>query len=267
MVEVITAIICGILQGIAEWLPISSSGQTVLILLNFFGVEPQKAFSLAVYLHIGTMLAVIVKFRDEIKAIMHIREDSKPLIRFLLTSTLITGFFGAPTFIFMRIKMSSLTGELATAAIGFLLLLTGITLHLTRKHVKTKNEPNDIDAFLAGTAQAFSILPGISRSGFTVGTLLLRGLSEEKALQLSFLMSLPAVLGYVLLDLLVATFPPPPTIFAGILSSFLFGYLTIEFMLALSRTLRFDLFCIFFGIIAIASALLSVIGMVNIYVG
>jgi len=113
---------------------------------------------------------------------------------------------------------------------------------------------------VAGAAQGISILPGISRSGTTIAAMLLMGIRQDIALKLSFIMSIPAVLGAVLLDFaggdfIVSTFGLTEIII-GILAAFIFGYLTMDILVKIAHKIRFDIFCIFFGIIAILAFLL-----------
>ncbi len=106
---------------------------------------------------------------------------------------------------------------------------------------------------VAGIAQGFTILPGVSRSGMTIAVLLFRDFRQDDALKLSFLMSIPAVIGAVSLDILQEGLPDfnLMAVLAGISTSFIFGYLTIDALLKFAGKTRFDLFCIAFGVIAL----------------
>ena len=252
----LTAAVLGIIQGITEWLPVSSSGQVVLSLIEFLQVDPQAAFSFAIILHIGTLLAVVVKFRNEIIDILKKLSWNDKLTRFLIVSTIVTGIVGVP--VYFVLKSVFAYGALANAFIGALLIVTGIVLYLSRKLSYGKTSLEQVgykEMTIAGAAQGISILPGISRSGTTIAAMLLMGIKQETALTLSFLMSIPAVIGAVLLDfaggdLLSAGFTVPE-ILAGIIFAFIFGYLTMDVLLKIAHKVRFDLFCIILGLIAV----------------
>ena len=98
--ELIDFLLMGALQGITEWLPISSSGQSMLALINLINITPQSALQLAIYLHIGTLLAVIVKFRGEIKNLF--KSSEKNLLMFLVVSTIVSALIGLPLYLLMK---------------------------------------------------------------------------------------------------------------------------------------------------------------------
>jgi undecaprenyl-diphosphatase len=181
----LTPILLGVIQGMTEWLPISSSGQSMLILLTLFHLEPKAAFSFGIYLHLGTLLAVMLKFRKELKDILknlpgffqNLQEEKNKLTSFLIFSTLFNGVVGIPLYKFLEKDFQGGGGDLIMAFIGFFLIITGLSLYLSRKRYGGHKKVKDIcffDMVLAGIAQGFSIFPGISRSGITTSVLLSR---------------------------------------------------------------------------------------------
>lgn len=252
--DILQAILLGALQGITEWLPISSSGQLVLSLVDLLKVEPQAAFSLAIMLHVGTLFAVAVKYRKDLLGIIGKLSWKDDLTRFLVVSTAVTGVVGIP--VYFLLKSIFIYGELTNALVGGLLMLTGTLLYFSRNAGF-----GDIglarlgykEMAVAGAAQGISILPGISRSGTTIAAMLLMGIRQDIALKLSFLMSIPAVIGVVVID--YGDFSSSgfglPEVAMGIIFAFLFGYLTIDVLLKAARGLRFDLFCIALGAVAL----------------
>jgi len=259
--DIIQAILLGILQGITEWLPISSSGQVVLSLIEFLEVNAESAFSMAIALHIGTMLAVIVKYGNDIWNILKNLSWKDNLTRFIIISTVFTGIIGIP--IYFLLKSIFVYGEFANAFIGILLIITGIVLYFSKKIKLGNIDINKIgyrEMAVAGAAQGISILPGISRSGTTIAAMLLMGIRQDMALKLSFLMSIPAVMGAVMLDFAGDDFAVSgfgiTELTAGIIAAFIFGYLTMDILVKIAHKIRFDIFCIFFGIIAILAFLL-----------
>ncbi|RLI89004.1 MAG: undecaprenyl-diphosphate phosphatase [Candidatus Altiarchaeales archaeon] len=255
--DFVSSILVGIIQGITEWLPISSTGQSMIALINLIGLEPKKAFSFAICLHLGTLFAVLVKMRMEVKEIIlklpQFRDDK--LVQFIVTSTIFTAIMGLPVYWFLKENFKAWQGDLVTAVIGFFLILTGLALYLSKEMMGKRVVPelNLLDMAIVGISQGFAILPGISRSGVTIAVLLFRNFRQDDALRLSFLMSIPAIIGAISLDVLQEGLQSFDSIaiFPGILASFVFGYMTIDVLLRFARRARFDLFCIAFGFVAI----------------
>lgn len=254
-----SAVFLGVLQGFAEWLPISSSGQLVLFLVGILGIESQDALSFAFYLHFGTLLAVLLRFREEVKDVVikipKWKDDKR--VEFLVISTLVSFAVGLPLYIFLKEGFKNWQGDLVTGLVGLMLILTGVVLFFTKKKFGGKDveDMGTGDMIAAGAAQGISILPGVSRSGMTLSALLLRNIRQKDALVLSFLMSIPATLGVIAFELVsgsMAAIGILP-ILAGILAAFVVGYIMIDALLAIARKVEFGKFCIIFGIIAIAA--------------
>lgn len=270
--EYYQAIFIGLLQGITEWLPISSSGQVMLLLINFLKIPPEQAYSYSLLLHLGTLMALFFKFRYDLgrillKLVLFRWEEEE---RFLFYSTLFTGIIGLPIYKTFKIVASSFNGEAINGVIGIALILTGIILKkaqeaplekLEKGLKKEKEEVTIFDAIVAGVAQGVAVIPGISRSGMTVGTLLLLGVKQEKAVRLSFLMAIPAITGALFLELpTVSSTSEPLTLpLAAIITAFVVSLLMIEIMLEIAKRLDFSKFCIFFGFIALIASLLGVL--------
>ena len=247
--ELIQAVVLGALQGVLEWLPISSEGQTMLAMIGFFHLSPQNAFSVAIFLHIGTCLAVLLKFRSEFIDILK-NLDSK-LSRILVVSTCSTAITAVPLFLFM--KKSFTGGDAATLLIGVLLILTGILFKVSKRNgAKDIEDITFRDMVTVGLVQGFAILPGISRSGTTICVLLLSNVRQEVSLFISFLMSVPVVLGAVFLDLpsLTSTISVQAALIM-ILTSMVIGYLTMDLLLRVASKVNFSMFCVLLGVITI----------------
>jgi undecaprenyl-diphosphatase len=258
-IDVIIAVVLGIFQGIVEWLPISSSGQTILIMIDILKITPEKALSFAFYLHLGTLIAALLKYRKDVKHVVfslpNFKEDK--LVQFMVISTLCAVAIGLPVYLLLsEFFKAGYKGEVVTVLIGIFLILTGIILRKSHKNAGNKGikELSKLDMVLTGIAQGFSVLPGISRSGMTVTTLITRDVNHEKAVFLSFLMSIPGILGLMILlfiqDSIFSIGVIP--IIAGVFVSFIVGYLMIESVIRLAKKVRFDVFCIVFGIIALS---------------
>jgi len=269
----IAFIIIAILQGLFEWLPISSSGQTFIVSMNIFGISPEEAYSLAIWLHLGTTLAVLLKFRTDFFKIFRSFLPKKYVVdeidikkrNWLIYATLGSGITALPLYFIFRIIISgaftAYQGDLITLIISGLLIITGIILLKTRK-IYGKNTLEEIskdfipkDSFLSGLIQGVSILPGISRSGITVSAILLEKYNQDNALRLSFLMSVPVAIASIIVDIIIGEGSIFGTlnfflIISTTLISFLVGYLTIEFLLRVAQKISFGYFCILYGVLA-----------------
>lgn len=211
--EYLYAVFMGLLQGVTEFLPVSSSGHLSLFQNFFGGKAPDQLFN--VLLHFATLLAVCVVYRrDILEMIVEFfrgvaalfskggdKRDVPPARRLVLMVILGT----LPLFIVLPFKdyVEALGGS--TLFIGCALLVTGLLLFASDRFArgrKTEKTMTVADALLVGCAQALAVVPGLSRSGTTISAGLARGLDRPFAVRYSFLLSLPAVLGATLLEVL-----------------------------------------------------------------
>jgi len=182
-------IILGIIQGLTEFFPVSSSAHLV-IAQRLFGMQ-ENQLAVSIILHLGTIAALLVFFwRDIIETMF------KPkLILFIILVTAITAIIGISGKDFFE----GLFSEVVPAAAA--LIVTGVILILTAGFATAKRDNVNLkDGFILGIAQGLAVIPGISRSGITISTLLFRGINPIAAFRVSFLASIPAVLGAVLLE-------------------------------------------------------------------
>jgi undecaprenyl-diphosphatase len=251
-------IIVALIQGLVEWLPISSEGQVVLFLYNFTPVPSEQIVSLVVWLHLGTALAVIARYPRIIVEVLSFKD--KKLFRLLLVATLSTAITAVPLYFFLKNNLTPVHGELLNVLVGVLLLVTAIVLYLpTRKQdddvEDTEKEVEDREATITGLVQGFAVLPGLSRSGVTISTLLMQRIDKETAMKFSFLMSVPAVLAILLLEVLTGSTLPAGIgtldllIIEGIV--FVSGLASMEFLLVLARRISFWKLCLLLAVIAI----------------
>jgi undecaprenyl-diphosphatase len=228
MNELISSIILAIVQGLTEWLPLSSSGHLVLFerLLDF---NASVAFDVA--LHFGTLMAVFVYFGKDIVDIIEaflkgkFKSENGRLGILLIIATIPAAIIG---YIFKKFFESAFS-SLEVVAIGF--GITGLVLIIASMELKKahKKEPSYYDSFLIGLAQAVAIFPGVSRSGSTISAGLLSGLDEKVAIRFSFLMSIPVIFGAGILE--IGNNRLSGDLIWATLVAFVVGLATIHFLL------------------------------------
>ncbi len=250
--------ILGVIQGITEWLPVSSEGINTLISLQFFQKPLSEAVSISLWLHSGTLLAALIYFRRDIivlfrhlpKYLMEIRthQASEPthLITFLIIATVLSGALGAPLF-FLSLNIEAMTAALATAIIGGFLIITGLVQRFALKSVGSKTVTTGRDAVVVGIVQALSVLPGFSRSGLTVSTLLFQGYHAKQALRVSFLMSIPIMIGALVVLGIIKQISFNLPIMVSMVTALAFGWLTIGALLRIAGRIPFWIFCLVLG--------------------
>jgi undecaprenyl-diphosphatase len=256
---VLIGIILGIIQGIAEWLPVSSEG-VVTAAYGFMKNRPlSEALTFALWLHLGTVISVLAVFWRTllglVKEVVSSPKDPPPIFWFLLVSTLVSAAIAFPILLTLD-DVSTRFGTAAMGIVGVMMFVTG-GLQL-RKRVEGRRTKEDLsiwDALGAGIAQGFAVIPGLSRSGLTMSVLLARRMERKEALVLSFLMSVPASLGvgvYTSID-------------SGLLASgeallamgvaAVVGLFTIKALLAVADRINFGLFVIIVGAAIVGGAL------------
>lgn len=253
----LAAIIWGLVQGLSEFLPISSSGHLVLVpaFLSAAGWElDEPSLTVSAVLHLGTLLAVLIYFRTDIVRLLRFRRDpgARRLWMLLLIGTI-------PALVGLPLKGALDAFQDEPRKVGGALVATGVILLLGSRLVwgkRTLEEGRPLDAVMVGIAQAFALIPGISRSGSTIVVGSLRGLTPTEAARYSFLLGVPTIAGGGLLSLLEVSdsggFGLP--ILAGLVVSAVSGYAAIAVLLkALTRVglLPFAVYALVVGGLAI----------------
>ncbi|MFB6179107.1 MAG: undecaprenyl-diphosphate phosphatase [Halorientalis sp.] len=265
------AVLVGVVQGVLEWLPVSSEGATSLALTLATDATPKAAVSYALFLHAGTALAATAYYRGEIASVVRRLPDLRPRtaferptadVSFLIVGTLVSGVVGLTAYKMLEQLVSDLAGGAFVAVIGGLLIVTGLVQRAAEsRDERHTTDPTLFDAVLVGGLQGLAILPGVSRSGTTVSALLLREYEGVEALRLSFLLSIPAALGAGLLAVLdtgLSNVSPAAAVTALAVSAVI-GYLTVGALVALARRVAFWGICIAFGSLAVVGGLLLVL--------
>ena len=263
--------ILGIIQGVGEWLPVSSKAFIILAKINIFGSKESLHVLIreALLLHIGTFFSALVYFWADIEKVARkiianpkiLTEKKGSLPGFLIITTTLSGGLG---FVLLSIADNltaasvESTGKAITFLTAMLLIGTGF-LQLHARHIGSRFE-KDIepkDGIVLGLTQAMAALPGFSRSGLTVSALILRGFNKVEALRLSFLMSLPIIfLGNIVLNF-SSIVHLDATHLVGIVTSFIVGLLTIKGLLLLAQKINFGYFVLGFGALTLLAAFIT----------
>lgn len=259
-------VVLGAIQGIAEWLPISSKAMVILARKTFFdhGTSLTEDLRFALFLHIGTFLAALWYLRKEVftigKTFFNYKKETgqnKNLLHFVFITTLVSGFLGFIIYIGMREFEDRflVPKEFVMGLIGFFLLITSF-LEFTKRRMGIR-QMEDItvrDGFWLGLVQGMAAFPGLSRSGSTVALLLFRRFLPETALRLSFLVSLPIVLvGNIALNY-KEILHLDKTLIIGLIFSFGFGLTTLHLLTKVAKWMHFGYFTLFFGVLSLVAA-------------
>ena len=239
--------ILGIVQGLTEFLPVSSSGHLV-VLQKIFGIHGEEV-AISVILHLGTLLSVVIFFFKDILNMLR----SIKMIGYVLAVTIITGVIGvAGKKIFEELFASP-------KAVAYAWIVTAVVLFLTKRFMDAKREDLKLkDALILGLAQGFAIVPGISRAGITISTLLFRKINKETAFKFSFIACLPAILGAAVLEgkeIGFAFSGEPKSIIAGFILSLLSGLFALWFLRWVIKKAKFY----YFGFYCLAIAILTLL--------
>lgn len=254
------AIILGLVQGLTEFLPVSSSGHLMLaseILNTDLSAADDLTFSLT--LHAATVLSTIVVLWREVWRIVKGAftfsgkiNDEQAYVLKIIISMIPVGIVGFCFKDYLEVAFSSVL------VVGIMLLVTAILLTFAyRAKPRQKSEISYRDAFIIGLSQACATMPGLSRSGTTIATGLLLGNKKESVAQFSFLMVLPPILGNALLDVLKGEFGGGVEVLplvAGFITAFITGCLACKFMIEIvkrGKLIWFALYCALAGAVAI----------------
>ncbi|MEM3699517.1 MAG: undecaprenyl-diphosphate phosphatase [Candidatus Bathyarchaeia archaeon] len=258
MEQLIETIILGVIQGLTEWLPISSTGH-LRLLEYFLGLEVPILFDIA--LHIGTLIVILIYFKKEIKEVISalfrfdLKTENGRLIPLIIVGTIPTALIGL---IFGNAIEKIFQVPLPIAAA---FILCGIILYSTKAGKERTESISYLNALMIGIAQGIAIAPGISRSGTTIAVALLLGIRREKAFQFSFLLSVPAILGafslkaYTQAKALTSVGYGWTEVLIGSVVAMVVGYLALKLLwkiLAKQRLYFFAFYCWFVALLSLA---------------
>jgi len=261
--QLIQTIILGLIQGLAEWLPISSTAH-LKIAEHFLGLTATPLFNIT--LHVGTLVVVVFYFRRDVGrillALVHLdfKSEYGQLIPLILTATVPTGVVGLLYVVFLEDTVQTML------VVGITFLIGAAIVYSSRIGKENTDSITFKMALMMGLAQGFAIFPGLSRSGVTISTGLLLGLKRDKAFKFSFLLSIPAIIG----DLLVEVYKQygqfaaqgigSTELLIGVAVAIVAGYVAIKLVSKIVATKRFHYFAIYTCLLGAALIILSLRG-------
>ncbi len=257
------ALILGLIQGLTEYLPVSSSGH-LAIGSALFGIEGEENLAFTIVVHVATVFSTLVILWKEIDWIFkglfkwQMNEETRYVIN-ILVSMIPIGIVG----VFFKDEVEAIFGS-GLVVVGCCLLLTALLSFSYYYKPKQKENISMKDAFIIGLAQACAVLPGLSRSGSTIATGLLLGDNKAKLAQFSFLMVMPPILGEALLDGMkmmkgeaVAGDIPTLSLVVGFLAAFVSGCLACKWMINIVKKGKLIYFAIYCAIAGVITLILS----------
>jgi undecaprenyl-diphosphatase len=287
--DLLTALVLGVLQGVTEFLPVSSSGH-LAVAAKMMGSEGEIILPYLAYFHLGTLLAILAYFRKDVKKLLI--EYQKSLSGFFLS---LKGKFKrtasgpvhpkAPKTNCQKLAAMIAAADAVTLLLGLLLhrparafgqnplyagaalLVTAMLLLVTEMAPKDQLVPKDIPtgrAYLIGLMQGLAVLPGLSRAACSISGAMFSGLSKKNAVRFSYLAAIPVILGAAVLELI--DLPPAAgrafvrPVLVGIAASAVTGYLVISFFLKFIRRHSFKGFALYCFLVGILSMTVGLIG-------
>lgn len=265
----------GVVQGVSEWLPVSSKTQVIIVSTFLLGLTFSQGYTLGLFLEFGTFFAAVVYFWRELvlvfKAIVGKGGPAgRLLLKYLLVVTVITGILGIA--IYKGVESLNLGSAIGGPMIvlGAVLILDGLFIRYSRTRTapnKTLDKMSLKELFVIGFAQGLAAFPGVSRSGATVSTMLILGTDAKESFRLSFLALIPASLGATLVTVLFSNASFSSSIgdlstamlVVAIVVAFIVGSLMIRWLLRVAAHERITTLIFALGILAILSGVLSVI--------
>ena len=257
----------GIVQGLTEYLPVSSSGHLAII-SNFFGIDGEESLMFTIAVHVATVLSTLVMLWREIDWILkglfkwELNDETKYVLN-IIVSMIPVGIVG----VFFKDKIEEVFGS-GLLIVGAMLILTAALLIFSYYAKPRQKERISMwDAFVIGVAQACAVMPGLSRSGSTIATGLMLGNKKEKLAQFSFLMVIPPILGEALLDIMKAVKGEEVMgdigllpLCVGFLAAYLSGCFACKLMISVvkkGKLVYFGIYCAIVGALVLAYQLMQ----------
>src|SRR6266705_5848263 len=260
------AILLGLVQGICEWLPISSKTQFLFASTLLFSLPLAVAYAFGLFMEIGSLGSAVVYFRRDIRSLFHDRR----LVVYLLVVTVVTGLVGAPLYYLTDKVLSTSPYNIGIPMVllGLVLIGTGFYIRYSRAKLRLIAGLDQMtlrNYVMVGIAQGIAALPGVSRSGMTVSTMLVMGVKPEQAFGLSYLAYIPTSLGAFLVTLILSRSQvdtaiqvvEPTGILIAIATSAAIGIVVISYLLKFAKTSRIYMIDFVLEVIALVLGIIA----------
>jgi undecaprenyl-diphosphatase len=259
LVNLLFSVILGIVQGVSEWLPISSKTQVLYASYVLFGLPVAAGYAFGLFLEIGSLGSAVTYFRKDIVSLIHDRK----LLKYLVVVTIFTAIIGAPLYYITDTYLQHASPFIGVPMILLGLSLIGIGFYI--RYSRALPRIGGLDQMklkhyiVVGIAQGIAALPGVSRSGMTVSTMLVMGVKQDQAFRLSYLAYIPASLGAFGVSLIFSRHEintdiaavSPLGLIVAIISAALIGLVTISYLLKFAKTKDIWVLDIILGMIAL----------------
>jgi undecaprenyl-diphosphatase len=268
-------IILGIVQGISEWLPISSKTQIIFVTTTFYGFSLSEAYIFGLFMEIGTFFAAVFYFRHEVLRVLRALvgrgdKEGRILLKYLVIVTVVTAIVALPLYLLVSDLIAGVALGIPMIILGLVLVFDGLFIRFARGRYAPKKTMGDLrlrDEVLIGIAQGIAALPGVSRSGTTVSSLLLLGMNPEDSFRLSFLALIPASIGATAVTLILSRAEigsilssiTLPVLIVAIIVATIISLLFIDVLLKFAASSRITVLVFSLGVIAILSGVLSIL--------
>jgi undecaprenyl-diphosphatase len=262
------AILLGLVQGISEWLPISSKTQVLFASTLLFSLPLAVAYAFGLFMEIGSIGSALVYFRRDIRSLFNDRK----LLVYLIVVTVVTGIVGAPLYYLADKVLSTSLYNVGIPMVLLGLVLIGIGFYIRYSRAKPwvaigLNEMKVKNYVLIGIAQGIAALPGVSRSGMTVSTMLIMGVKPEQAFRLSYLAYIPASLGAFFVTLILSKSQvdtaiqavQPTGILIAVATAAVVGIFVISYLLKFAKTSRIYIVDFALGAIALIIGIIAIL--------
>ena len=264
--NILHSIVVGIVQGVAEWLPISSKTQVLLASTILFGLPLAVAYAFGLFMEIGSVLSALIYFRKDVFSVLVLKD--RKLLTYLVVVTCVTAVIAIPIYLVMlKLLESSYNVGAPMIVLGAVLIANGLYVRRSRINPKIGGlEQMKMKHYIAvGLAQGIAALPGVSRSGMTTSTMLLMGVKPEVAFRLSFLAYIPAAVGAFMATVLLSRAEVSSAvasvnltgIMIAVTTAAVTGLLVISYLLRIAKHNKVYLINFALGLIALVIGLIT----------
>ena len=268
-------VLLGIVQGVSEWLPISSKTQVIIVSNLFFGLSFTQGYALGLFLEAGAFMAAVYYFRREVWKVLRALvgrgdDEGRTLLKFLIVVTAVTAVLGVVIYKTVSESYSGPVLGIPMIALGCVLLGDAVLITVARSKQKPTKGLNDLslkEIVAIGIVQGLAAFPGVSRSGVTVSSMLLLGINPRDSFRLSFLALIPASIGATGVTLVLSpdqistaiNAAGLPAILLSIVVAVLVGVALIRVLLRVAGSRRIALLTATLGVLAILSGVTSIL--------